>query len=79
MEQDFKKKYNLSDETWSQVIKYISIYWKQSCNTHYEINKYITKNDIWDEFKEIRSINNHGSNKVFEGITPKYFKLYVNY
>ncbi|WP_449102720.1 hypothetical protein [Pseudomonas extremaustralis] len=77
-ERQLKLEYEVSDKAWDQVIKYVSIFRASSFNKHHQVNEHITKNGLWDDFREIRSMNNHGANKTVHGITPKYFKLVCN-
>lgn len=58
-----------------EISQYIDIYIKISAKRHHEVNVYITENDKWDDFKRIRSINNHGLGKEnILGIEPKYYR-----
>ena len=66
-------KYNLSSIEFEQIKRYISIYKENSFQEHYEVNQYITNNDLWDEFSKIRSLNDHGSHKGIPGILPKFY------
>jgi hypothetical protein len=52
------------------------IYKSQSCTEHWEVNSYISKNELWDDFSELRSLNDHGHRKKIKGITPYYFALF---
>lgn len=74
-EAQLKAEYKVSDSAWDQVVKYISIFRDESFTKHHQVNEYITKNELWDKFPEMRSINNHGKSKSVRGITPTYFKL----
>ncbi len=42
---------------------------------HWHINQFIGENKLWDEFKCIRSLNDHGHNNKILGIKPKYFSI----
>jgi len=74
-ENKFKQEYKLTDKAWEQVKEYVLIYKKHSFKQHYEVNNYITKNSLWGNFTEMRSMNDHGSNVIVHGITKKYFRL----
>lgn len=47
----------------TELANYIAIFHKIGAEEHYEVNEYISLNGLWDEFKEIRSLNNHGRGK----------------
>lgn len=71
----FKSEYELSDKAWEQVKEYVLIYKNNSFTKHHEVNYFITSNELWDKFSEMRSMNDHGNDKVVRGITKMYFKL----
>lgn len=58
-----------------EINDFINIFKLNNLTEHFQVNKYITENELWDEFKTIRSINNHGLNKEVPGIQPKYFNI----
>lgn len=66
---------NLTSKESEEIIEYIKIYRKNSFSRHFEVNEYITENDLWDNFSTIRSLNNHGDYKEIKGIQPKYFEM----
>lgn len=59
---------------WRELIIYSALYKSSGCTQHWEVNQIITNDQMQKEFKEIRSINNHGDNKIVKGIKPVYFK-----
>jgi len=65
----------LTSEEVSEINSYVEIFQDNEFSKHTEVNNYITDNDLWDEFKTIRSLNNHGKYKEIESIQPKYFKV----
>ena len=67
---DNKKNINKTEK---EVASYIKIYRDMGFSQHYEVNAYITKNDLWDEFHNIRSFNYHGEHEKIQGILPQYF------
>lgn len=73
-----KREYRLTDLAWKQVIEYVLIYKNKSFQEHHEVNNYITNNNLWGNFTEMRSMNDHGSNKIVHGITDKYYSLICN-
>ena len=85
MKKKFKQKYkekiidasfsSLSNKEIKQLLKYLWIYKSYHCTEHYEVNEIITEEDIWDEFKKIRSLNDHGHRRKILGIAPKYFAI----
>ncbi|MBS3912288.1 MAG: hypothetical protein KGZ70_10795 [Hydrogenophaga sp.] len=56
-----------------EINEYLKIYRDNSFSKHFEVNRYITSNDLWQKFPTIRSLNDHGENKDIPGIEPKYF------
>ena len=58
-----------------EINKYISIFCDQGFTKHTDVNNYITENSLWDEFKTIRSLNDHGKYHSIEGVQPKYFEI----
>lgn len=71
----FKSKYNLPDKAWSQIKEYVFIFKKNSLRKHHEVNSHITEHGLWDNFTEIRSMNDHGNDKIVHGITRMHFKV----
>lgn len=67
--------FEVSDKAWNEIIKYISIFIENSFTKHYQVNQHIEKNNLWNDFLELRSKNNHGEHKTVYGIEPKYFSL----
>jgi len=63
-----------ADET-DEINEYIKIFRENGCTKHYEVNEIITQNGIWDRFKTIRSLNDHGEYKEIAGIQPQYFEI----
>lgn len=68
-----KSKYKLSNNEWTQVKEYVAIYIKYSFKEHYEVNNYISKHNLWYNFTDIRSLNEHGSHKNIPGIMPNFY------
>jgi hypothetical protein len=85
IEEDFINRYvpkiknasygNLSIEKLAQLVTYIYIYKSNNLTEHWEVNKLISRNDTWDDFDELRSLNDHGNNNKVKGIMPKYFAI----
>ena len=65
----------LSKSENEEINKYISVFRDQGFTKHTVVNNYITENSLWDEFKTIRSLNDHGKHHDIEGIQPKYFEI----
>ncbi|HGY1861976.1 TPA: hypothetical protein ACNVO2_003984 [Escherichia coli] len=66
---------NFRPEVESQILAYIDIYRKINATYHYDVNIYITNNNLWDNFTEIRTMNNHGKGKEnIPGIQPEYYR-----
>ena len=58
-----------------EIQKYIDIYRSKGLRAHFQVNEYITRNDLWHQFPTIRSLNDHGDFKNIQGIQPKYFEI----
>ena len=58
-----------------EINQYINIYQSNNFVEHHQVNKFISENNLWDEFPTIRSLNDHGQNKEIQGIQPKYFNI----
>ena len=65
----------LSPKEIEEIQWYIDIYQTEGLNAHFEVNEYITRNDLWSQFTTIRSLNDHGEFKKIQGIQPKYFNI----
>lgn len=74
-EAKFVSDYSLSDLEWRQIKDYVAIFKDHSLQKHHEVNNHISSHGQWDNFTEIRSINDHGNGKIVHGITRKHFKL----
>ena len=66
---------NLTYAEIQEINEYIKIYHENGFAKHYEVNEYISTNSLWEQFPNIRSLNNHGDHKDIEGIQPKYFEI----
>jgi len=56
-----------------QLLEYLWIYKSNNYDQHWEVNNHISRYNLWDDFTEIRSLNDHGYEKNIKGITPKYY------
>ena len=65
----------LTVEQVCQILIYIRIYKTESFTEHWQVNKYISKHNLWNYFSELRSLNDHGHTNKIKGITPLYFAL----
>lgn len=62
-------------DTEKEIALYIEIFKDIGATEHYEVNEYLTRNDRWEEFRKIRSLNNHGRGKEnIPGIRPEFFR-----
>lgn len=57
-----------------EISEWIKLYFKLGRPAHYEVNNYITKFELWDNFQNIRSYNDHGIHKEIPGVRPKIFR-----
>ena len=62
----------------SEINEYIKIFREHDCTKHHEVNEIISQISAWDNFKTIRSLNDHGEHKEIEGIQPQYFEIACN-
>ena len=72
---NFFKGERLPREVVDEIIHYMSIYHTQKFSKHYEINNWITQNDLWERFRNIRSLNHHVGVVIVKGIRETYFKI----
>ena len=68
-------KYDLSKPEMVQIKHYMAIYSDHHFKTQKSANNYITESNRWDEFPDIRSLNDHGSYTSIPGIFPKYYRI----
>ncbi|HCT9109460.1 TPA: hypothetical protein SMO99_001596 [Proteus mirabilis] len=69
---------SLSSNETKEINDYIKIFREYDCTKHHEVNEIITKSGLWNNFKTIRSLNDHGKFKEIEGIQPQYFEIICN-
>jgi hypothetical protein len=67
------RKLRLTPKEKLEIKKYIEIYKKEKFTAHHQVNSYIDNNKLWEEFKNIRSKNDHGYTNLINGIYPKIF------
>ena len=68
-----KSKLSLAEE--NEVNQYIKIYIDNGFQEHFEVNRYISQNNMWDSFPNIRSLNDHAHNKEIPGVLPKFYAI----
>ena len=68
----------LSEDESGEINKYVRIFREFNCTKHHEVNEIISREGQWDNFKTIRSLNDHGEYKKIEGIQPQYFEIICN-
>ena len=66
---------HLSLKESQEINQYTKIFLENNFKEHYEVNRYISKMNLWDEFPNIRSLNDHGENKDIPGILPKFYAI----
>lgn len=66
---------DLSKKEIKQLLKYLWIYLIEEYEEHWEVNQHITDEEMWDEFEELRSLNDHGYRNKIRGIAPRYFAI----
>ena len=65
----------LTDEERREVEGYVEIFVTQEFKEHWQVNDWIGLFDSWDNFRSIRSINDHVVAKGLEGIHPRFFAI----
>lgn len=65
----------LTENQVKQLITYIWIFKNYRLSKHWQVNAFIDKNNLWNQFTEIRALNNHGYEQKIKGILPIYFRL----
>ena len=68
-------KYNLTKEEVLQIKSYLGIYCEKKFKTQKAANNYITECELWGEFSDIRSLNDHGLYVNIPGILPKFYRI----
>lgn len=58
-----------------EIMHYIEMFMKNNFGKQEELNNYLSYNNLWDSFRLIRSINEHGPNKKVKGIWPAYYAI----
>jgi hypothetical protein len=58
-----------------EVKKYVDIFLQQGFTEHWHVNEWISGHNCWNEFKNMRSINDHVKVKGIQGISPKFFAI----
>ncbi len=70
-----KKFKKLTSAEEDEISHYIKIYIDNGFKEHYEVNSYISQNNIWDSFPNIRSLNDHGVHKKIPGILERFYAI----
>ena len=73
MNEEIRMEFGISHEEALEIDNYIQIYRENDLNEHYEVNMYISRNNLWGNFVNIRSLNDHGESKNIPGILPKFY------
>ena len=66
---------SLSNDESREINDYVNIFRNFGFTEHHEVNEIISQRGDWDNFKNIRSLNDHGKYTGIEGIQPKYFEM----
>lgn len=66
---------NLTPQEQWEINEYIQIYKRLNFSKHYEVNNYISRNQLWGRFPTIRSMNTHANGAVVQGIFPRYYGI----
>ncbi|MCW8093215.1 hypothetical protein [Alteromonas sp. ASW11-130] len=63
------------DQAWSEIISYVALMKRLGIRDQGKCNEYITRADLWDEYSNIRAMNDHGYGRELEGITRSAYAL----
>ena len=69
------RKHNLNICEAMEVFNYIRDFEENVFQNFNELNNYITKNDEWEYYPSIRSLNTHGNYRDILGIQPKFYTI----
>lgn len=72
---DYFRGEQLTSSEVDEITRYIAIIKHEKYTRHYDANIFITKNNLWDEYKTIRTLNYHSGGAVVKGIKAEYFKI----
>ena len=67
--------YDLTKKEIIQIKNYMTIYSENNFKTQKETNNYITESKRWNEFPDIRSLNDHRLHTNIPGIFPKFYRI----
>lgn len=73
VKQKHSNRLNSAEE--KEVTNYIKIYMDNGFTEHFEVNTFISQNNMWDLFPNMRSLNDHAENKEIPGILPKFYAI----
>jgi hypothetical protein len=71
---DLNSIFDETDEN-KEIHEYLKIFLNNGFKEHYQVNNYITQKNMWNNFKIMRSLNDHGEHKNIKGIQPKYYAI----
>lgn len=63
----------ITEKEEKEINKFIDIYINFKFITIQNVNTYITENNMWDMFKNIRSMNTYSNSVTSEGVQPMYY------
>ena len=69
------RKYNIDVHEAIEIYNYMRDFKENFFQNLNELNNYITKNDEWEYYSSIRSLNTHGIHRNIPGIQPAYFSI----
>lgn len=64
-----------SDDAWGEIISYVALMNRLGIRDQGKCNEYITRAGLWDEYPNIRAMNDHGYGREIEGITRSAYSL----
>ncbi|MBE8232090.1 MAG: hypothetical protein HAW67_00030 [Endozoicomonadaceae bacterium] len=70
-----QNEYDLTESEVFQIKKYMDIFTDNKFIEQKQTNNFITEKKCWNEFSDIRSMNDHGEHKNIPGILPKFYKI----
>ncbi len=69
------RQHNITVHESMEIFNYMRDFKENFFQNLNELNNYITKNEEWEYYPTIRSLNTHGIHKDIPGIQPEYYKI----
>ncbi|MBY0446784.1 MAG: hypothetical protein K2Q15_16435 [Burkholderiales bacterium] len=70
------RQFPLSRPVLVEVLKWVNVFNDGRCTYQKDANEIITRENRWNEFPNLRSLNDHGMHKRVPGIESNYYSLF---